>query len=60
MKRKKRAQKGLVSLEKQIKIHEEKLKKAKEDGNWGLKSYYEKEITTKKKEIDKKRKILEK
>ena len=60
MKRKKRIEKGLLSLEKQIKIHEEKLKKAKESGNWGLESYYEKEIMAKKKDIEKKKKLLEK
>ena len=60
MRRKKKAKKGLISLEKQIKIHEEKLKKAKEDGNWGLESYYEKEIMAKKRDLEKKKRILEK
>jgi len=60
MKRKKRAEKGIISLEKQIKEHEEKLNKAIESGNWGLKGYYRKEIEAKKKDLEKKKKILEK
>ncbi len=59
MKRKKRAQKGIVSLEKQIKEHEEKLMKSVQSGNWGLESYYSKEIEAKKKDLEKKKKILE-
>ena len=60
MKRKKRAEKGIISLEKQIKEHEEKLNKTIKSGNWGLESYYKKEIETKKKDLEKKKKILEK
>lgn len=41
---KKRSKKGIESLEKQIKIHREKLKQAKEKGDIGLANYYEKEI----------------
>jgi hypothetical protein len=41
---KKRASKGIESLEKQIKMHKEKLRKAEEVGNIGLSNYYEKEI----------------
>jgi len=59
MKRKKRAQKGIVSLEKWIKEHEEKLIKSVQSGNWGLEGYYLKEIEAKKKDLEKKKKILE-
>ncbi len=44
MSNKKRSKKGIESLEKQIKLHEEKLKQAKEKENIGLANYYEKEI----------------
>ena len=44
MKRKKRIEKGIDSLGKQIEKHKEKLKKAKEKGNPYLTDYYEKEI----------------
>ena len=60
MKRKKRIQKGIISLEKQIKLHEEKLSKSIEEGNWGLERYYMKEIEAKKKDLEKKKKFLEK
>ena len=38
--RKKRLQKGIESLEKQIKLHEEKLKKAEKEDNIELAEYY--------------------
>jgi len=44
MSSKKRSKKGIESLEKQIKIHQKKLKKAQEKGDIGLANYYEKEI----------------
>ncbi len=44
MSSKKRAKKGIESIEHQIRIHQEKLRKAQEDGNVGLVKYYEKEI----------------
>jgi len=44
MSSKKRSKKGIESLEKQIKLHQEKLKKAQERGDLGLTNYYEKEI----------------
>lgn len=44
MSSKKRSKKGIESLDKQIKIHREKLKKAQEKGDLGLANYYEKEI----------------
>ncbi len=58
MKRKKRAKKGVISLEKQIKKHQEKLNKAIKSGNWGLEGYYRKEIDAKRKDLEKKKKIL--
>ena len=44
MSNKKRSKKGIESLEKQIKLHQKKLKQAKEKENIGLADYYEKEI----------------
>ena len=58
--RKKRLQKGIESIEKQIKIHEEKLKKAEEEDNIELASYYKKEIEAKKIDKDEKKRLLEK
>ena len=58
--RKKRLEKGIESLGKQIKLHEEKLKKAEEDDNIGLASYYRKEISAKKKDREDKQRILDK
>ena len=42
--RKKRLKKGIESLEKQIKINEEKKEKAREEGKIELENYYEKEL----------------
>ena len=58
--RKKRLQKGIDLLERQIKLHEEKLKKAKEDDNIELAGYYQKEIEAKKKDKQEKQKMLDK
>ena len=58
--RKKRLQKGIISLEKQITIHEEKLKKAEAQDAIELTRYYQKEILAKKKDLDKKEKLLKK
>ena len=58
--RKKRLQKGIESLEKQIKIHEEKLKKAEEEDNIELAGYYKKEINAKKRDKEEKERLLEK
>ena len=58
--RKKRLQKGIDSIEKQIILHEEKLKKAEQEDRIQLASYYRKEINAKKKDIEKKQKILDK
>ena len=56
--RKKRLQKGIESLEKQIRLHEEKLKKAEEEDNIGLAEYYKKEIDAKKMDKEEKQRIL--
>ena len=58
--RKKRLEKGITSLQKQVEIHEEKLKKAEEEGMEELVDYYNNEIEAKKRDIDKKKKLLEK
>lgn len=58
--RKKRLKKGIESLEKQIKLHEEKLNEAKKEGKIELTDYYEKEIDVKKKDIEEKKRLLEK
>lgn len=44
MKRRKRLEKGIYSLDKQVKLHEEKKKLAKELGDENLVGYYTKEI----------------
>jgi len=56
--RKRRLKKGIASLEKQIKLHEEKREKAKEEGEIELEGYYHKEIEKLKGEKDKKRRLL--
>jgi len=58
--RKKRLQKGIKSLEKQIQLHEKKLEKAEEDDNIELASYYKKEIEAKKKDKEEKQRMLDK
>ena len=58
--RKKRLQKGIKSLDKQIKLHEEKLKKAEEDDNIELAAYYRKEINAKKSDKEEKERMLNK
>ena len=60
MKRKKRTEKGIISLKKQIDEHEKKLDEAIRSGNWGLEGYYKKEIEAKRRDLEKKKKILEK
>lgn len=52
--RKKRLQKGIKSLDEQIKIHEEKRKQAIEEGKIELADYYDKEIISKSRDKDKK------
>lgn len=58
--RKKRLQKGIESLNKQIKLHEDKLRKAEEDDNTELASYYRKEIEAKKRDKEEKQRMLDK
>ena len=58
--RKKRLQKGIESLDKQINLHEEKLEKAEEDDNIELANYYKKEIESKKRDKEEKERMLSK
>ena len=58
--RKKRLQKGIESLDKQIMLHEEKLKRAEKEENIELAGYYRKEISAKKKDKEEKQRILSK
>ena len=58
--KKKRLQKGIKSIEKQIKLHEEKLNKAEEEDNVGLAGYYKKEMESKKKDKEEKERLLSK
>ena len=58
--RKKRLKKGIESLEKQIEIHKEKLKKAEQEDNLELASYYKKEISSKENDREEKERLLEK
>lgn len=59
-KRKKRLEKGISSLDEQIKFHEEKLARAKTDGDDILERYYEKEIEALRKTKQRKENQLEK
>jgi len=59
MKRSKRLRKGIESLDKQIEIHLEKLKKAKENKNEYLMDYYEKELKILESEKEKKKDLLD-
>ena len=58
--RKKRLQKGIDSIERQIKLHEEKLKSAEKEDDIELAEYYKKEIAAKKKDKEEKQRILDK
>lgn len=58
--RKKRLKKGIESIEKQIHLHEEKLRRAEEEDNLELVEYYRKEIAAKKKDKEEKQRMLEK
>ncbi len=60
VKRKKRLEKGVESLEKQIMLHEEKRQKAIEEGRLELADYYLKEISSQEKAKAKKKSQLEK
>ncbi|MEK6926582.1 MAG: hypothetical protein AABW50_04865 [Nanoarchaeota archaeon] len=58
MKRKKRLEKGIESLKKQVEIHKEKLKKSIEEGNEDLAKYYVKDLARLEDEEKKKRDFL--
>lgn len=58
--RKKRLEKGIESLNKQIKVHKEKREEAMSDENIDLEKYYAKEIEGLEKTKEKKQKQLEK
>jgi hypothetical protein len=58
VKRKKRAEKSLISLNEQIELHEKKLKEAEEEGMEELIGYYTKEIEAKKRDLEKKKRII--
>ncbi len=60
VKRSKRLEKGIESLNKQIEIHEEKRRLAKENGNLDLEGYYDKEIKSLKDVKARKEKQLQK
>lgn len=60
MKRKKKLEKGIKSLKKQIEIHEEKKRKAEEADMPELVGYYDKEIISKEKDMKKKKELLDK
>ncbi|MBS3100103.1 hypothetical protein J4463_02710 [Candidatus Pacearchaeota archaeon] len=60
MKRKKRLEKGIESLQKQLEIHEEKKKQAQEENLPELVDYYEKELKQKQEILRKKKEILDK
>ncbi len=58
--RKKRLAKGIVSIKKQIKIHEEKLENAQKKGLVELEEYYVHEIDNLGKVLEQKKKMIEK
>ena len=58
MDRKKRLKKGIESIEEEIKLHQEKMEKARYNGEIELEGYYEKEILGLKKSKDKKKKMI--
>ncbi|MBS3157932.1 hypothetical protein J4206_01455 [Candidatus Woesearchaeota archaeon] len=58
--RKKRLKQGIESLEHQLELHEDKLRRAEEDDNWELADYYRKEISAKRKYMEEKQRILKK
>ena len=60
MKRKKRLEKGVQSIEEEIEIHKKKMQEAKEEGNLELVDYYNKEISGLEKTKDRKEDQLEK
>ena len=60
VKRKKRLQKGIESLENVIEIHREKKKTAEGEGNLELADYYDREIEARIKDKERREKLLEK
>ena len=58
--RKKRLQRGIESLEKQVKLHEEKMRKVEQEDNIELAEYYKKEIAAKKRDKEEKQRMLDK
>jgi len=60
MNRKKRLEKGIESVEEQIKVHKEKLKEAEEAGQEELVTYYHKDISRLEKQKEQKEDKLEK
>ena len=60
MKREKRAEKAIESLEKQIELHKKKQEFALDSDNKELYEYYNKELYKFENEIKKKKKIVEK
>ena len=56
--RKKRLKKGIESLEKQIKLHEEKKERVNEEGKIELEDYYGKELKILKTVKEKKRRFI--
>jgi hypothetical protein len=60
MNRKKRLEKGIESVEEQIKIYREKLKEAEDAGQEELVSYYQKDISRLEKQKEQKEDKLEK
>jgi hypothetical protein len=59
VKRKKSLKKGIISIKKQIEIHENKRERARDEGDLDLEKYYEKEIESLKKEKKRKKKLVE-
>jgi len=60
MKREKRAEKAIESFKEQIELHKKKQEAALEGGNEELYEYYDKEMKKFEKELDKKKRILDK
>ena len=58
--RKNRLMKGVESLEKQLTLHKEKLEKPRKENKLELADYYEKEIWSKEKDKEKKKRLLKK
>jgi len=59
MNRRKRLERGIESIEKQIKVHEEKLREAEEAGQEELITYYLKDISRLEKQKEQKENKLE-